>query len=255
MRKAFSTNLVIFLSLIFVSCSAKDDQKTKIRIVNMQGKPGKVITKVPDLNLQAMASQNRLKQEQMNFQSSAATKTDPQQQLAQNPADNSDIRDQNLAEPPSFGQPVLQNKVESPQRLPQKEVSQKTDLLVGAGTMSDKSQTVEYDFSKLKKTTTDKLANDKIKEGTGTKKIITKKGVAVKARIFFVQVGSFSKLSNANNLLDSMQKFYPGKVETVTAEKTIYRVLLGPFSSRKKAGEIIKKITASGTKAILVRGS
>ena len=41
----------------------------------------------------------------------------------------------------------------------------------------------------------------------------------------FVQVGSFSNSENAAKTLAKMNKFHKGHVETVTGDKTIYRVL------------------------------
>jgi cell division protein FtsN len=51
-----------------------------------------------------------------------------------------------------------------------------------------------------------------------------------------------------------MKKFHSGKIETVEGEKTIYRVLLGPFSDKNKAKEVVKKITDSGRDAIITKG-
>jgi cell division protein FtsN len=50
-----------------------------------------------------------------------------------------------------------------------------------------------------------------------------------------------------------MEKFHQGRVETVNGEKKIYRVLLGPFSSKAQAREMAQKITDSGYEAVLMR--
>ena len=209
---------------MFVSCSSKNDQQNKIRIVDLQGKSHPVVTRVPELNAQALVAQGKLVGDPFANKNMAPTPKD----LTQNTPDYGAI------------QP------ESVQKTPRPIAAENTMA-------ANKDQAVEYDLS-------DPAEAKKLSEKTPTKKAAiskskksTKAAAVAKSGRFSVQVGSFSSQESANQTLVAMQKFHAGKVEVVEGEKTIYRVLLGPFSARKSANELVKKITDSGHEAILVR--
>lgn len=242
MKKFFGKNLVIFLSLIFVSCSAKNEQQTKIRIVDLQGKSHPVSTKIPDLNVQALVSQGRLQDEQSSFHNPAL---ESQQNVLPKNMPSA------LAETEQMPQPIQAIK-QAPQRP--------TATVVNAGSVQAAEQAVEYDLSESE--AVEKPATKKKSKSRGAKKVVeivdesaAKQEVvaAPKTGKFFVQVGSFSSMENANKTLSSMKKFHHGEVETVEGDKVIYRVLLGPFANRAQASTMVKKITASGHPAILVK--
>ena len=53
-----------------------------------------------------------------------------------------------------------------------------------------------------------------------------------------------------------MQKFYKGKIELAeTADRKMYRVLLGPFTNKIQARKMVNKVVNSGHEAILVKGN
>jgi hypothetical protein len=57
------SNLIILLCLILTSCSQpfwQKDGQPKIRIVDLQGKSRPIVTRTPDLNAQALASQGKI---------------------------------------------------------------------------------------------------------------------------------------------------------------------------------------------------
>lgn len=246
MRKISAKNLVIFLGLIIASCSAKNDLQTKIRIVDLQGKSHPVATRIPDLNTQVLASQGRLQEEQTVIKNST---TDSKSQLP-NPSDNSAFSSQNLAAPQSNPSqapavPVINNQAQ----INPSPTAQSPNVMIGGGS-AQKEQTVEYDLSKPDET--EVATSKKVKFKIGQKAVVSE-SVTEKAKGFFAQVGSFSTMNSADKTLASMKKFYKGQIEIVDGDKTIYRVLLGPFPNRAKANEMIKKIKTSGHEAILVR--
>lgn len=69
-----------------------------------------------------------------------------------------------------------------------------------------------------------------------------------KQREQWIRVGSFSDLSNADNLAAMLKrKRYSVKIENVTVSGQPYRrVLLGPFTDNKKMQKVLKQISAEG---------
>lgn len=226
MKKIFGKNFVLFLSLILASCGAKNDQQTKIRIVDLQGKSHPVTTKTPELNNQALALQG-------NAQSGYNKFSNEQKKDEISSQKNSDFGT-NSSE---TIQKTLQN-YQPPAENPD-------DKMLTAGAAENKDQAVEYDLSD------EAVKEKKPAKSKAVKKIAEKKSVGGKK--FFAQVGSFSSASNARRTLAEMKKFHKGKIETVEGEKTIHRVLIGPFSSKVQANAMVKKITESGHEAVLVR--
>ncbi len=244
MKKILGKNFVIFLSLVFVSCSAKNEQQTKIRIVDLQGKSHPVATKIPDLNVQALVSQGRLQDEQSNFQNPAY---ESQQNVAPKNIPAA------VAETEQLPQPIQAIK-QAPQQ------PSASNIAVNAGAVQGE-QAVEYDLSESEAVETPsskkklkargaKKSVEIVDESKASKKVVA---TAPKTGKFFVQVGSFSSMDNANKTLSAMKKFNRGEVETVDGDKVIYRVLLGPFANRVQATAMVKKITTSGHPAILVK--
>ncbi len=100
-----------------------------------------------------------------------------------------------------------------------------------------------------------KGGSKKIKYNFGQSKTTPSKAVSASSTgKFFVQVGSYSNISTAKSELKKMKKFHSGKIETVDGERTMHRVLVGPFANKKKAAAMMKKIKASGHDAIITRG-
>ncbi len=227
MKKIF----LVFFSLFFISCS-QEEQQPRIRIVDLQGNEHHVTTKVPDLNAQILTSQGRMPQQ---YQDRRAMQT-PQEDLAQN-------------------SPAAVPMDLSPAPMPQPTVevnkSGKDELLVTAGAPQNKDQeTVEYSLNDGEKTAKEA---EKVPAKATHKTKKEKAAAKTSGKKFFVQVGSFASISNAKRTLAEMEKFHQGKVTTVEAKKTIYRVLLGPFSNKNSATKIVKEITDSGHEAILVK--
>lgn len=223
MKQFSAKSFVIFLSLIFVACSPTKDQQPRIRIVDLDGKSHPIVTKIPEMNRQAMASQGVLKEQTETFQNNLP----PQQNVAATAPDYGTVSSEIV-------QKTLQPRLSAPQQ----------EAAVNAGKQSDEA--VEYDLSKPEE---DEKPEPKLTEKKSAKKSAREKV----EKGLFVQVGSFSSSSNAKKTLAAMHKFHKGKIETVEGEKPIYRVLLGPFTSKPKALTMVKKITDSGHEAVLMR--
>ncbi len=212
------SNLIILLCLILTSCSQpfwQKDVQPKIRIVDLQGKSRPIVTRTPDLNAQALASQGKV----TPFENRPAQQGEIKSQ--QPPIKN--YQDQNIS------------NAKATSAFP---AAQATEEIFGVN-KKEPVQAVEFDLNES--TEKKKYAHSGKKEVSSGQK-------------FFVQVGSFSSRSSADSILKKMKKFHSGKIETIEGEKTIYRVLLGPFSDKNKAKEVVKKITDSGRDAIITKG-
>ncbi len=249
MRENFSRNFIIFLALFLASCSSKDDQQTKIRIVDLQGKSRPVITRMPELNAQALVAQGQgrgLEERRLDSPNSQSQQTNLQSQ-------------QNLAQAtfpplaPTAPAGVTSRDIqfaESTSSLPTN--NQATDEVVKA-----KEKVVQYDLAKEYE---DAKPVQALKEEVPVeKKSLAKKGKFIIVKNsqsqsgIFVQVGSFGNAGNAKIALEEMEKFHKGSVVKVDGEKVIYRALLGPFATKAKAKMMVTKIKNSGHDAIIVR--
>lgn len=240
--------IIIFLSLIFTSCSwpnwGKNDQP-KIRIVDLQGKSHDVVTKVPELNSQALAAQGKIN---VNTPKFVETKS-----LQTGEIKYQNYQDQNIA------------NAKATSNFPQVNPTNSETTSENLGTVTkDNNQTIEYNLADTK-TSIDDVKNN-VQAGTKyvykknneseLKNLKSENSQSVSAKTgkkFFVQVGSFSSFANAESILKKMKKFHDGKVETLEGEKTIYRVLLGPLENRTKAKQLANKITSSGHDAIITK--
>ncbi|MBU6140846.1 MAG: SPOR domain-containing protein [Proteobacteria bacterium] len=231
-----SSNLIIFLVLVVTSCVWQKNPTPKIRIVDLQGNVHPVATRVPELNAQALSSQGSApaRVEKMINEKKSSQQGEIKYQ---------NYQDQNIANAQatsSFPQP-------NPTPAPESKVETK-EVFLGATTKE--SEQVEYDLSQPSEEKKSEKSEKIEKKLSSKKPVLPSSGNKI-----FVQVGSFSNRLAADSLLKKMQKFNSGKIETIEAEKTIYRVLIGPFSTKAKAREVMKKITNSGQDAILTKGN
>lgn len=248
--KNFKILLGLILPLFFAACVAKNTDP-QIRIVDMQGRPKPVKTKMPELNAQALAAQgfdtrtrdlNQAPQDvgYRNAPNAANNKNDFGAVSAQN-------IQQSLQPTQQVQQPIVYQNVE-PQQVAQ---NSKTDVGAGSG-----NEAVEYDLAEAKgdenATQVKIFPTKKPVKKAAAKKVAVAKSAGGKK--FFAQVGSFSSKGNADVTLSQMQKFHGGKVVEADGEKVMYRVWLGPLKNRAQANALISKIKASGSDAVLVRG-
>lgn len=246
MKKIFLKNLIIFFTLVLASCIAKKDQQPQIRIVDLQGKSRSVHTKVPELNVQAMAAQGKIAPDSNPYLVTPNSASANQQNAAQNNSDfgafSSNAIEQTL-------QPNSQEAAAQNQNV---EVAQNNSLINQSDSSEEK--VVQYDLSKSEEKPLEKKVETKKSTNSTAKKSSKKSSsVATSSKGVFVQVGSFSVFSNATKSLARMKKFNKGFIEKVEGDKTIYRVLLGPFPNKTKASTMVQKIKKSGHDAIVVR--
>ncbi len=236
----FKHLIIIFFTLIF-SC-AKDDKQAKIRLVDLQGRPKSVITHVPELNSNLMAVQDRNK---MIGQVAPVSNNAPM-------ISQKDIAAQyDVAPNNNFGNIVakeVQKTMQQGQAQTPAVNAASTTALALDEVKRENEEVVEYDLSEGEKPAK-KADIAKVKKVKQDKKIVVSKA----GKGLFVQVGSFSSITNAKNTLEKMQKFHKGKIEEVADEQTIYRVLLGPFANKNQARNMVKSIKNSGHDAIIVR--
>jgi cell division protein FtsN len=224
---------VVFIFVLF-SC-VDPDQQPRIRIVDLQGNPKTVNMRTPELNYQAnIGSADADKQKIIPMQDakeiSAQTAFQPNEQALAQTIHNQEQEYKYLQEAP---------KTSSKQ------------VLLTAGSSAD--GTTEYDLSESQKTF--KKAEDEPQKlsNVGAKPSNAKPDKKNKVGIF-VQVGSFSVLRNATNLLDEMKKFGTAKIDDYeVGGKTFHRVLIGPFKTKQKAAIAAKLLENAGKKTIIVK--
>lgn len=247
----------------------KKDDSRKIRIVDLQGKSHGVKTRVPALNASILRSQGKMPADGNLFSASPA-----KQNLAvQNSAQNTSQKGGNFGfngAVNSGGGEALKNKYAQNNATdaglqnakntadyntpPTRVLNEDQNSKVKAGDVGgQKVQEVEYDLSdnkgirqSPKKTAViAKYKKSKPKVKSSSKKPL--QGV-------YVQTGAFSGLSNAKRSARIMKKYARVQIEESTVSgKKIYRVLLGSFADKNKAGKVIKQIKKDGRDAIIVK--
>ncbi len=259
--------LVVLPFLLFTACSSRNDEVAQVRFVDLQGRPKKVVTRVPELNASALAAQGgysqMMKQANPTFnqaspleQSNQASNNFANPNFAQNQAEAFDAKNQAMAR----GMEVVNPK----------------DSMLGGGVMEEK--VVEYEITKPEKVQTNKnktkeeaveISGKKIRKhflkktdseaveaeivDSESEKVLVSQASSSQYKGLFVQVGYFSNRNNADNYLKLMSKFHKGLIEVKQQDKTLYRVLLGPLSSQNVAKNLVGKIKKSGHDAIIVR--
>ncbi len=260
MTKFFLKNFIIFLSVVLVSCSSKGDTK-KIRIVDLQGKSHAVKTKVPELNAQILESQGKLQQEESMFGDASngqqgggnlvaqdlANQGMPNQEPVQNKYPTADYNEASLELAKQNSQQIAQ--VQSDTTMP---TEIKPSKIAAGSFASDKVVEVEYDLSDSKKSKKFKMASDPAKHEVLADALAETSNGVLKG--IFVQTGAFSTMNNAEKSSLAVQKFAKVQIEeSANGDQKIYRVLLGPFSNKTKANQVISKIKKVGHEAIIVR--
>ncbi|MBM5783121.1 MAG: SPOR domain-containing protein [Pelagibacterales bacterium] len=284
MAKHLFKVLTIIISFSLISC-AKSSEK-KIRLVDMQGKAHNVKTRVPELNAGLLQSQNAQNSQAPSFsssnlnsnsthnQESYVPQSNPGAQQSLNKYANADyaeasanIIEQTLQAPYNPNNKIVANDTNSktnenavknnldngPKILAT--IGQKQDSEVAEYSLNESTKKDELINLESKKSQAKKSQSKKSQEKTFvvTKKVKNSKK-AVSSSGFFVQVGAFSNSANAQTSLSEMQKFSDGKIEEADLnDKKLYRVLLGPVSSKSKALQLMNEIKSSGHDAVIVR--
>lgn len=255
---------LLLLSIFIVSCAKKDEGAPAFRIVGLNGEQRQLQTRMPELNARIIQSQGG---------STSTTEAYSSQMSSQQMAAGQQYE---VASIPDSQTNALQNTLQSEQGKPVYNVAKNeaeqaagikdkvSDSVTSVGA-TEQEQEIEYDLSEPEKPTKSSKkmrlkvgkssSNSETKvahEEVSTAKEEVAKNTNLKGR--FVQTGSFSDQENAKHQLAKMKKFSTGSIEEgKSGDKTVYRVLLGPFASDKKAKDMVNKIKASGHDAIIVK--
>lgn len=230
------------------ACAEKSNQAPEVRIVDMQGKSHGVKTRVPELNARILESQGRMpQQDSSQFQQREVMQSQAQQggvkeNIVFNNSSAQGIKD-------TFQAPALSYNLVKKESVVSN--NPQDESMTSVGVVGEKEQEIQYDLSESAQNKKAKAGKMKLKvQEQPLKSGVTKS----KQKGIFVQTGSFSNQDSAKKVLQETQKFYKGRIEEAQAgEKTIYRVLLGPFASGKKAQDMLLKIKKSGRDAIVVK--
>lgn len=234
MKRFFRQNFLIFLISFVAACSSKDDIQPQIRIVDLNGNSHSVVTKVPELNMQAMAMQGHNPEPVKIF--------------------NQGESFENVPKSPSYSN-LIEQTLNLPQD-PKAELSAQNQAEVITPDpkfkMPESQETIEYDLvSPQEDLGKNKISDNKEENPSKSNKKITVSSNKLKG--LFVQVGSFSNEDSAKEVLRKMSSFHKGRIEVSDDERKLYRVLLGPFKTKPAAQKTLNKIVASGHEAVLKR--
>ncbi len=261
MLKNFRQNLLIFSVALISACSSNNSDQPKIRIVDLEGKSHPIVTKTPELNVQALAMQGKAP-EQVRFYNDTPKNTpsygnliEQTLQIPQNQQKATAISQGQKIQTPiiqaqdnqqqntSIGQTQDNQQIAATQTL-QKPQENSQDFAE-----AQNQQSIEYDL-------VSPTEDQKTKTNEKPLKIIFKKEAkspvtgSKKIKGFFVQIGSFSNEISADEMLKKASKFGKGHVE-LSEDKKLYRALLGPAKNKPAAQALLKKVKASGYEAVL----
>lgn len=263
--------IIILLFLVVVSSACSNDNRTKVKIVNLEGKSRSIATRTPDLNLQALQQQGNNERSNIvivndknseSYFSRFTKKITPKKSAEVVAVSSDNIKDNTEKSSNDFGN-FSSNAInksfagqdnqlpKSVQPQPQEDLQLAQEVNYDLSTSIPKEQDRADNVKEESKPTTSYVLDtkdlEKNKVNSPIKPKVTKKGK------YFVQVGSFSRYENAKNSLKYMSKFHSGEINTIDRDEgKIHRVVLGPFVKRSDAGKVIKNIKSSGKQAILV---
>jgi cell division septation protein DedD len=275
--------ILILSSCSYFSKQSADNNRPHIRIVDLNGKPHQVKTRVPELNAEIISKihQNN------NFVSNTPQLRN--QKIAdnvapQNPGQYNKVTTANKISPATELEKSEPEKFDGSGYAVQNTNQDKSVDLGGADNLADddkQGRNIDYkDFDNqqtalntelnsrqsLNQSQNNVLLNEPKENNSKSFKFSGSKISAgnnnfnsnIAPRIntthgIFVQTGLFSSADNANQNLKRVSAFYKAMIEeSVAGDKKSYRVLIGPFSNKKQAQIMIKKLSKSGQKSFLV---
>jgi cell division protein FtsN len=260
MQNFFLKTYSLFLLTILFSCSLGSNNHANIRIVDLQGKARKINTRVPELNVQAIAAQEAARKIGNNG-------VVPKSDFGAVSANNIQQTIQ-----PSFPKNTTNNFKKQPLQTDinnSNQITEKTppSNLQGSepnlNIVQEESEkpVKEYDLAEVKEEKQPEAVDaNAIREVLKPSREASSKITYLKASNdnpavgkFYVQIGSFESKDNAQASLLKMKKFGSGKLETIDGDKVIYRALIGPFKDKTSAIQIMQKIKKSGHDAIVTK--
>ena len=239
----FISGIFSLIALLVLTSCNNSPKQAKLRIVDLQGKPHNVQMRTPELNMQALAAQGNLSEEKIQAQPRKADAA-PEPQIASNKYANKDFGASSADAIKNTLQMPTNPQQAAPSAVPE---ANEADILTAGNDAKNKDRTVEYTLSKSNKA-----------HVINTHAAHSQDVEAKKQRGIFVQTGSFTVLQHAKNSLTKIEhlagKSSPAMVEEAqNNDKTVYRVLIGPFPNKQKANAMIAKLAKSGQQAIIVK--
>lgn len=266
---------IFFIILLFSvsACGYFKPKSPKIRLVGLDGKPREVNTRTPNLNSEILNSQGKsnndmiLKDKAMTAPTAiAVNKNQPLKEVL---PEGKAIVDATKTAPESKPGAAPENKtvaVNKPVELLKETDIKDPDAIL----FSAPKESEEYDISdsKAEKPAAKKpaaaknnkrikkpifISKNKVQETVITESSTSEASSSEVGSGYFIQVGSFASEAHAQNKLDKMANFHSGKIEAAGDDKPIYRALLGPFSNKNSARNLLKKVKAAGQDAVLIK--
>ena len=249
---------ILLLSFLTIFSCTSNDKNPKIRIVDLQGKPKAVLTKVPDFNAKILDGQDSVQPVNLSLggasQEQQATTIIPEAP-AKNYSNSATKQVFDTLQAPALNKNISDNSKnnmvfagrQNEKTVAEYDLANSRDdeyLPQSNSTKNDKKKNVVKEIFEEKKPSI--TATEVEKKSSDNDKSVGKK--------YYVQTGSYASKEVALDELASMKKFHKGKIEEVeTSEKTMHRVLLGPFVNKNQARKLVTKIVNSGHEAILVK--
>ncbi|MDB2550448.1 SPOR domain-containing protein [Rickettsiales bacterium] len=224
--------LLIFIIIINLSACGylynHDQDKTYIRIVDSKGKPKKVKTFTPQLNIQYLTDQKRDQSyEESNYQINSQTS-------------NSVIADQNIPAINKIKNNPINNNLLNSDQSPLR--SSKTSNIAQE---KPESAAIIYDLNNDRINKKDSVIA-KIEQKKSVKKERTKK--KIKRGDLLIQIASFSNKMKAIKA-QKQKKLINSRVLSVKiGKKTYHKLVIGPFKNKKDGNKKLQNLKKSGYK-------
>ncbi len=251
--------IIFFVAIVnLTSCSQNPlvtNQKSEIRFVDLQGNPRKIRLNTPSENVDALTEQGKISQtkiiEEENYKQSEVK----EKELSYNKyGDDNQKQPQALKDPKKNGLiytmnlPTEENKPEEI-RKPEKEAT---------------NAPVEEEYDLAKTTTKIDSQEKTIRGGSGERIISETKIPSASSKTkeiqsgTYVQVGSFTKMTQAERQLNTIKKITnnPGNVKIQSAKvknKNYYRVVIGPITKKQTAKLLTKDLKRKGQNSIIIK--
>lgn len=243
-----SKTLLVLIILSFASCARNHSEASSFRIVGLNGEPGQVQTRMPELNARMLESQGRAVPSQ-EFSQVQQAQQNQQYKASPNADFGSETKSSMQVDQ---GKPVY--------NLSKNEVTkndQPSDSLTSVGAAEYKDAEIQIDLDETNKS--EKKSGKKMKLKSG-KAMVSKsdeeENLEVKGarKGIFVQTGSFSAEENAKQDFAKVKKYGKGRIDEVeVGDKKVYRVVIGPYPNTTKAKSVVHKIKSAGHDAIVVK--
>ncbi|GDX36603.1 hypothetical protein LBMAG18_11140 [Alphaproteobacteria bacterium] len=248
--KSFSYFLAIIVTFLGLFSCSSDQEKIRVRIVDLKGNAKPILTKTPEFNARVLegvdvaniGKTNKATQEQQATTIVPETRPNyPNQQIAQT-IDAPVLNSPNKNNQDSLKSKEKANMVFS--ERPQGKTVEEYDLASSKDDLDDSSKVNKNSDPQLKESKQHKKNQQQ-----------SKKNPSISEKKYFVQTGSYSSQEVADQELKDMKKFARGKIEKVEmSDRITYRVLLGPYTNKAQARKMVNKIVGNGHEAILVKG-